>query len=459
MWHDDILGTIGGTPLVRVNRLAAHLPGTVLAKLEYFNPGGSVKDRIGVSMLDDAEARGEIAPGGTIVEGTSGNTGVGLALAAIARGYHCIFATTDKQSPEKIAILRALGAEVIVCPTAVAPEDPRSYYQVSRRLAEEIPNSFYMNQYDNPANTAAHVRTTGPELWEGTEGRITHLFVGSGTGGTISGSAAYLKERNPDIRIIGVDPYGSVYWKYFHTREFDEDEIYPYVTEGVGEDILAGNMNFDIVDDYVRVTDRDAMLMTRRLAREEGMFLGGSCGMAMAGTLQWMETNRGKVGEDDVLVVVMPDGGYRSLGKVYNDVWMQEHGFLDAGEILTAGTLVARRPGRRALVSAPADMTLDDAIAVMREHGISQVPVMEGEKVVGSLTERDILRFLMGDPDARGRLVQDLMGPPFPVVEDGSPVHGFARELRGEQPAVLVRASDGALSILTRSDLIAALGA
>ena len=459
MWHDDILGTIGGTPLVRVNRLAAHLPGTVLAKLEYFNPGGSVKDRIGVSMLDDAEARGEIAPGGTIVEGTSGNTGVGLALAAIARGYHCIFATTDKQSPEKIAILRALGAEVIVCPTAVAPEDPRSYYEVSRRLAEEIPNSFYMNQYDNPANTAAHVRTTGPELWEGTEGRITHLFVGSGTGGTISGSAAYLKERNPGIRIIGVDPYGSVYWKYFHTREFDEDEIYPYVTEGVGEDILAGNMNFDIVDDYVRVTDRDAMLMTRRLAREEGMFLGGSCGMAMAGTLQWMETNRGKVGEDDVLVVVMPDGGYRSLGKVYNDVWMQEHGFLDAGEILTAGALVTRRSGGRELVSAPADMTLDDAIAAMRKHGISQVPVMEGEKVVGSLTERDILRFLMGDPDARGRLVQDLMGPPFPVVEAGSPVHGFARELRGEQPAVLVRASDGTLSILTRSDLIAALGA
>ena len=459
MWHDDILGTIGGTPLVRVNRLAAHLPGTVLAKLEYFNPGGSVKDRIGVSMLDDAEARGEIAPGGTIVEGTSGNTGVGLALAAIARGYHCIFATTDKQSPEKIAILRALGAEVIVCPTAVAPEDPRSYYEVSRRLAEEIPNSFYMNQYDNPANTAAHVRTTGPELWEGTEGRITHLFVGSGTGGTISGSAAYLKERNPGIRIIGVDPYGSVYWKYFHTREFDEDEIYPYVTEGVGEDILAGNMNFDIVDDYVRVTDRDAMLMTRRLAREEGMFLGGSCGMAMAGTLQWMETNRGKVGEDDVLVVVMPDGGYRSLGKVYNDVWMQEHGFLDAGEILTAGALVTRRSGGRELVSAPADMTLDDAIAAMRKHGISQVPVMEEEKVVGSLTERDILRFLMGDPDARGRLVQDLMGPPFPVVEAGSPVHGFARELRGEQPAVLVRASDGALSILTRSDLIAALGA
>ena len=459
MWHENILGTIGGTPLVRLNRLAAHLPGTVLAKLEYFNPGGSVKDRIGISMLEDAEARGEIRPGGTIVEGTSGNTGVGLALAAIARGYRCIFATTDKQSPEKIAILRALGAEVIVCPTAVAPEDPRSYYQVSRRLADETPNSFYMNQYDNPANALAHLRTTGPELWEGTEGRITHLFVGSGTGGTISGSAAYLKERNPDVRIIGVDPYGSVYWKYFHTGEFDEDEIYPYVTEGVGEDILAGNMNFDIVDDYVRVTDRESMLMTRRLAREEGMFLGGSCGMAMAGVLQWMEANRDAIDDESVLVVIMPDGGYRALGKVYNDVWMQEHGFLDETETLTAGALARRRSTGKALVSAPADMSLDDAIAAMRERGISQVPVMEGEEVIGSLTELDILRSLMGDPDARGRLVRDLMGPPFPVVEASSPIHGFARQLRGEQPAVLVREEDGTFGILTRSDLIAALGA
>ena len=458
MWHENILGTIGGTPLVRVNRLAAHLPGTVLAKLEYFNPGGSVKDRIGISMLEDAEERGAIAPGGTIIEGTSGNTGVGLALAAIARGYKCIFATTDKQSPEKIAILRALGAEVIVCPTAVAADDPRSYYQVSRRLAREIPNSFYMNQYDNPNNTLAHIRTTGPELWEGTEGRITHLFVGSGTGGTISGSAAYLKERNPDIRIIGVDPYGSVYWKYFHTGEFDEDEIYPYVTEGVGEDILAGNMNFDIVDDYVRVTDRESMLMTRRLSREEGMFLGGSCGMAMAGALQWMEVNRDGIDDDAVLVVLMPDGGYRSLGKVYNDVWMQEHGFLEADAVLTAGAVVKRR-AKKPLVSAAADMTLDDAIASMREHAISQLPVTEGGEVVGSLIEQNILRFLMGDPDARGRLVRDLMGPPFPVVDASSPVQTFANELRGERPALLVRGEDGTLAILTRSDLISALGA
>ncbi len=286
MWHDDILGTIGDTPLVRINRLVEGIPCTVLAKLEYFNPGGSVKDRIGLSMIDAAVEAGDLEPGGTIIEGTSGNTGVGLALAAIARGYRCVFTTTDKQSPEKIALLRALGAEVIVCPTAVAPEDPRSYYQVARRLAEEIPNSVYLNQYDNPANTAAHVRSTGPELWEQTDGRISHLIVGAGTGGTISGTAKYLKEKNPDVQIIGVDPFGSVYYKYFHTGEFDEDEIYPYVTEGVGEDILAGNMDFEIIDDYVRVTDRDSMLMTRRLCEEEGMFLGGSS-CPTADTVPW----------------------------------------------------------------------------------------------------------------------------------------------------------------------------
>jgi cystathionine beta-synthase len=328
MWYDDILETIGDTPLVRVKRLAAHLPGTVLAKLEYFNPGGSVKDRIGLAMVEAAVEAGDLQPGGTIIEGTSGNTGVGLALAAIAFGYKCVFTTTDKQSPEKIAILRALGAKVVVCPNDVEPEDPRSYYEVARRLARETPNSVYLNQYDNPANPAAHLASTGPELWEQTDGRITHLFVGAGTGGTISGCAAYLKGQNPAVKVIGVDPYGSAYYKYFHTGEFDEDEIYPYLTEGVGEDILAGNMNFEIIDDYVRVDDRESMLMTRRLAREEGFFVGGSCGMAMAGALQWLEAHAEDLDEASVSVVIMPDGGYRSLGKTYNDAWMREQGFL-----------------------------------------------------------------------------------------------------------------------------------
>ncbi len=462
MWHEDILDTIGDTPLVRVNRLTAGLPCTVLAKLEFFNPGGSVKDRIGVSMIEAAVESGELKPGGTIIEGTSGNTGVGLALAAITRGYKCVFTTTDKQSPEKIAILRALGAEVIVCPTAVAPDDPRSYYSVARRLNDEIPNSVYVNQYDNPANTRAHIRTTGPEIWEQTDGKVSHVFVGSGTGGTISGISTYLKGENPNVKMVGVDPYGSVYWKYFHTREFDEKEIYPYVTEGVGEDILAGNMNFDLVDDYVRVTDKEAMLMTRRLCLEEGMFLGGSCGMAMAGTLQWLEAHREELTEDDVMVVVMPDGGYRALGKVYNDVWMQGHGFLDEAELLSAEALVRTRPERMAgtrLISVPADSTLDDAITLMGQHAISQVPVIEEDEVVGSLIEQDILRCLIGDRDARAHLVRDVMGPPFPIVEGTSPVQEFAGGLGGDCPAVLVRQSDGELSILTRSDLIGTLGA
>jgi cystathionine beta-synthase len=412
-------------------------------------------------MIEAAVEAGDLKPGGTIIEGTSGNTGVGLALAAIAGDYKCVFTTTDKQSPEKIAILRALGAEVIVCPTAVAPEDPRSYYSVARRMAEEIPNSVYLNQYDNPANTQAHIQTTGPELWEQTDGKVTHVFVGAGTGGTISGIATSLKERNPDLKIIGVDPYGSVYYKYFHTREFDEDEIYPYVTEGVGEDILAGNMNFDLVDDYVRVTDKQAMLMTRRLCEEEGMFLGGSCGMAMAGALDWMREHADELSEDDIAVVIMPDGGYRSLGKTYNDTWMQEHGFLEEEAVQTAGTLVEQRPARPDglnLVSVEADTTLADAIEVMREHAISQVPVMEEGDVVGGLVDQDILRCLIQDPDARAHLVRDVMGPAFPVVEGSSPVREFAGRLGSDNPAVLVRRGNGDLSILTRSDLIGTLG-
>lgn len=462
MWHKDILGTIGNTPLVRINRLTAGLPCTVLAKLEFFNPGGSVKDRIGVSMIEAAVEAGDLKPGGTIIEGTSGNTGVGLALAAIARGYRCVFTTTDKQSPEKIAILRALGAEVIVCPTAVAPEDPRSYYSVARRLVNEIPNSVYLNQYDNPANTDAHIRTTGPEIWEQTDGKVTHLILGAGTGGTVSGIATYLKERNPDVRIIGVDPYGSVYWKYFHTREFDEKEIFPYVTEGVGEDILAGNMNFDLLDDYVRITDKESMVMTRRLAREEGMFLGGSCGMAMAGALQWMEAHRDELSGDDVVIVIMPDGGYRSLGKVYNDVWMQEHGFLDAADSLSAEGLVTRRragSGAPGLVSVTMDTTLGDAIDIMDKHAISQVPVTKDGEVVGGLIEQEILRALIADPDARAHLVDDMMGPSFPVIEGSSSLQELAAQLGGDRSAVLVHQSNGELGILTRSDLIGTLGA
>ncbi len=327
MWHTSILDAIGQTPLVQINLLAEGICCPVLAKVEAMNPTGSVKDRIGVLLVEEAEASGKLRPGGVIIECTSGNTGAGLAIVAIAKGYRCIFTTTDKQSEEKITLLRALGAEVKVCPANVAPEDPRSYYSVAARLAREIPNSFHVNQYDNLVNGLAHYRSMGPELWQQTDGRLTHLIATAGTGGTISGTARYLKEQNPAIKIVGVDVFGSVYYKYFFTREFDQNEIHPYVTEGVGEDLLAGNMDFDLVDDYVRVNDRQAMRMTRELARKEGLFTGQSSGAAMAGALDWLQAQRAALTERHVVAVILPDSGFRYLNKTYNDDWMRNHGF------------------------------------------------------------------------------------------------------------------------------------
>lgn len=458
MWYDSVLGTIGNTPLVRINQITAAVPCTVLAKVEFFNPGGSVKDRIGVSMIEDAEERGLLKPGGTIIEGTSGNTGAGLALAAIAKGYRCIFTTTDKQSQEKVDVLRALGAEVLVCPTNVAPEDPRSYYSVARRLADEIPNSVYLNQYDNPANTEAHYRTTGPELWEQTEGRITHYIVGAGTGGTISGAARYLKEQNSEIQVIGVDPYGSVYYKYFHTGEFDHDEIYPYFTEGVGEDILAKNMDFGIVDDYVRVTDKASMQMTRRLAREEGLFVGQSCGMVMAGALDWLQAHRDEIKQEDVVVVLLPDSGFRYLSKTYNDTWMRNHGFLEQKPDLTVSEVLRGRREERGVVSVTPEDTLGTAILRMAEGGISQLPVIEAGKVVGSLTETLILNRLIEQPSSREEPVREVMNAPFPIVPRSLHLEHLSVYLEQGAGAVLVEPADGALyEIITKSDLISAL--
>lgn len=328
MYYNSILETIGHTPLVKLNKLGSELDGTILAKVEYLNPGQSVKDRIGLKMIEDAEKKGLIEPGGTIIEGTSGNTGMGLVLAATVKGYNCIFTTTDKQSKEKIDLLRALGAEVKVCPTDVEPEDPRSYYSVAKRLSEEIPNSYYPNQYDNPSNAAAHYETTGPEIWEQTEGKITHYVAGMGTGGTISGTARYLKEKNPDITVIGVDSVGSVYKKYFETGEFDKEEIHPYLTEGIGEDILPENMDFDIIDEVVQVNDKNAFVTTRQLAQQEALFVGGSCGAAVYGALEFARNN--SFGKEDLMVVILPDSGTRYIGKIYNDKWMKEHGFLES---------------------------------------------------------------------------------------------------------------------------------
>ena len=320
----NILETIGNTPLVKLNTLTADLPCLVLAKYETFNPGNSVKDRMALKMVEDAEADGRLKPGGTIVEGTSGNTGMGLALAAIVKGYRMICVTTDKQSKEKVDILKAVGSEVVVCPTEVAPEDPRSYYSTARRMAEEIPNSWYVNQYDNPSNATAHYESTGPEIWRQTDGKVTHFVVGVGTGGTISGVGRYLKEQNPDVKVWGVDTYGSVFKKYHETGIFDEKEIYPYVTEGIGEDILPANVDFDIIDGFTKVTDKDAAVYTQLLAKKEGMFCGNSAGAAIKGVLQLEE----HFGPDDVVVVLFHDHGSRYVGKMYNDDWMREKGYL-----------------------------------------------------------------------------------------------------------------------------------
>ncbi|NNK88403.1 MAG: cysteine synthase family protein [Flavobacteriaceae bacterium] len=324
-YAENILSTIGDTPLVKINKLVEELPCLVLAKYETFNPGNSVKDRMALRMIEDAEADGRLKPGGTIVEGTSGNTGMGLALAAIVKGYDCVFVTTDKQSKEKVDVLRAMGARVEICPTNVEPDDPRSYYSVARRLGEEIEDAWYVNQYDNPSNTLAHYETTGPEIWKQTGGKVSHFIVGVGTGGTISGVGKFLKEKNPDIKIWGVDTYGSVFKKYHETGEFDENEIYPYITEGIGEDILPENVDFSIIDGFTKVTDKDAAVYTRRLAREEGMFLGNSAGAAIKGVLQLKE----HFTEKDVVVVLFHDHGSRYVGKIYNDDWMREQGFID----------------------------------------------------------------------------------------------------------------------------------
>lgn len=460
MWHDSILGAIGNTPLVKINRLADDLPCTVLGKIEFFNPGGSVKDRIGLKMLEDAEERGLIEPGGTIIEGTSGNTGAGLAVAAIAKGYRCIFTTTDKQSKEKVDVLRGLGAEVLVCPTNVEPDDPRSYYSRARQLAEEIPNSIYLNQYDNLSNTQAHYETTGPELWEQTDGRITHFIAGAGTGGTISGTAKYLKEQNPDVQIVGVDPHGSVFYKYFHEGVFDEDEIYPYLTEGVGEDILPENMNFDLVDDFVQIPDKASMQMTRRLAREEGLFIGQSCGMAMAGARKWLHDHRDELSEDDIVVVLLPDSGFRYLSKTYNDEWMRSHGFLEEKPEVTAGEVLSERPLDSDVIAMTPSDTIGEAIDLMTDRGISQMPVLENGDVVGSLTESDILNRLIEEPSARDDAVRTVMGEPFPVVPASLNLEHLSTYLEQDAGAVLVDTgsdSNDGYAVITKSDLISAL--
>src|SRR5476649_796854 len=383
MWYNNILETIGNTPMVKLNKVTKDIKATILAKIETTNPGNSIKDRMALKMIEDAEKSGVLKPGGTIIEGTSGNTGMGLAIAAVIKGYKCIFTSTDKQSKEKFDALRAFGAEVIVCPTNVEPEDPRSYYSVSSRLEREVPNSWKPNQYDNLSNSQAHYEQTGPEIWDQTDGTVTQLVVGVGTGGTISGAGRYLKEKNPNIKIIGIDTYGSVFKKYKETGIFDKNEIYPYITEGIGEDFLPANVNFDLIDHFEKVSDKDAALMTREIARKEGIFAGNSTGSAIAGVIQMKD----KFKKGDVVVVIFPDHGTRYLGKMYNDDWLRDRGFLKDDK-LTARQIIGKKD-KQEIVTIDCDKSILEAINTIKSLNISQIPVTQKGMVIGKITERD----------------------------------------------------------------------
>lgn len=456
-YHESIIDTIGNTPLVKLNKVTRGIPGTILAKVEYFNPGNSVKDRIAVRMIEDAEERGLIKPGGTIIEGTSGNTGMGLALAAIGKGYKCIFTMADKQSQEKIDILRAVGAEVIVCPTNVVPDDPRSYYSVAKRLNREIPNSLYPNQYDNLANTAAHYETTGPEIWRDTDGQITHFAAGVGTGGTICGTSKFLKDQDPTVVSIGIDTYGSVFKKYKETGVFEEGESYPYLTEGIGEDILPQNVDFSVIDHFVKVTDKDAAIMARRLSREEGLFVGWSCGSAVHGALEWA---REHLTADDVMVIILPDHGTRYLAKIYNDTWMKDHGFLEDRSFKTARDIVHSKHGQSRLTTLGKDVSIAQAIQVLNRHSISQIPIMdETGHIIGSLTDSTILNKLIDDPAIKDRPVGEVMDKPFKFVGLDNTVDVLSSLIDRDNKALLVRDENDQVHIITQADLLAAMTA
>ncbi|WP_405210686.1 pyridoxal-phosphate dependent enzyme [Dokdonia sp. Asnod2-E02] len=452
-YAENILGTIGNTPMVKMNALVKDLPCLVLAKYETFNPGNSVKDRMALQMIEDAEADGKLKPGGTIIEGTSGNTGMGLALAAIIKGYKMVCVISDKQSKEKMDILRAVGSEVIVCPTNVEPDDPRSYYSTSARLAKETPNSWYVNQYDNPSNAKAHYQSTGPEIWEQTEGKVTHFIVGVGTGGTISGVGKYLKEHNPNVKVWGVDTYGSVFKKYHETGIFDENEIYPYITEGIGEDILPKNVDFSIIDGFTKVTDKDAAVYTRRLAKEEGMFLGNSAGSAIKGLLQLNE--EGKFGPDDVVVVLFHDHGSRYVGKMFNDDWMRERGFLDQ-EYKVASDLIKNHIDKP-LITVKTEELVSHAIERMREFKISQIPVEDTTGIVGSVDEADLFRAYMENNDVADTPIKDVMGAPYPVVQKTAVISEVSKLITKENNAVLVDLGEGKHHIITKHDIINAI--
>ena len=451
-YYDSIVETIGDTPLVRLNSVASDLPCTVLAKVEFFNPGGSVKDRIGVTIVEDAERSGRLQPGGTIVEATSGNTGVGLAIAAAIKGYRCIFVMPDKMSQEKILLLRSFGARVVVTPTAVEPEDPRSYYSVANRLVAETPNAILANQYHNPVNPQSHYDATGPELWQQTKGRITHFVAGMGTGGTITGCGRYLHEQNPHVKIIGVDPIGSILHELHRSGEYIKAE--GYKVEGIGEDFLPSTTDLSQVDAIVQVNDRESFLMTRRLVREEGIFCGGSCGSAVAGALKYARDHN--LGADDVMVVILPDSGSRYLSKVFDDDWMRENGYLERSWVdYRASDIHAKKADVQVITAKPTDL-MTDVVARFKKHNISQMPVVDsGNKLLGIVTEIDLLNHMLlsnhvHKPD---ETIERIVDKNVPMVRPGTPLETLMAVLSNSNVVIMVM-NDEVQGILTKIDIL-----
>ena len=454
MRYNNILEAIGRTPLVKLNRVTRGSKAPVYAKCDHLNPGGSVKDRIGIAMVEDAERRGLLKPGGTIVEGTSGNTGMGLALVAAVRGYKAVFTMTDKQSKEKVDALKSLGAEVVVCPTAVAPDDPRSYYSVAEKLNSELPNAYHPNQYENPANPDIHYRATGPEIWEDSEGKVTHFITGMGTGGTITGIGRFLKEKNPDVKIIGVDPAGSLLYEFFHHGTVGKAETYK--VEGIGEDIFPKTLDFSIIDDVIRVNDKESFIWARRLARMEGIWAGGSGGSALAGLMKIAPT----LSERDFVVVFIPDSGSRYLSKVYNNEWMRDNRYLESPVPLTAAEVVEAKADMgqaRELVSVAPSDTLFAALERMRQHDFSQLPVFESGAPVGAIYEDVLLNLALEGKDLRRVVVREAMREGFPVVAHNVPIDHLTHFITRDCPAVFVDMGDGLYEILTKYDLVHAI--
>jgi cystathionine beta-synthase len=449
---NNILEAMGNTPLIRLNRITKNLEPEIYVKADYMNPGGSVKDRIGKWMIDDAERRGVLKPGGTIIEGTSGNTGMGLALVAVTRGYKVVFTINDKQSREKVDALKAFGAEVIVCPTAVEPEDPRSYYSVAKKLAREIPNSYYPNQYENPMNPQAHYETTGPEIWNDSEGKITHFVCGMGTGGTISGVGRYLKEKNPKIKIVGVDPIGSLYYEF--VKDGTVGKAATYVVEGIGEDFFPGTMNLKIVDDVIQVNDEECFVWARRLAKKEGVFTGGSGGGCVSGALRMAKDCK----KSDFIVAFLPDSGNRYLSKIFNDGWMREHGYVDAEVAISAADVirVKKQNGKsRELIIVRPYQTVFHALQTMQKEDISQLPVLEDDNhSIGTVFEDQILNLALQGKDLRKLVIREVMGEALPQVPATAPVERITHILSHDSPAVFVEMPNGKLEVLTKFDLM-----